>query len=116
MELRGRLLKRLQALRKVSNTTWGLGNHILAVTTHALLESIICYGMASTGARAGIEELRSLDTLFINRAARRVVGTNIVGRRRREMGGDCKAGTVPDHSPPGEIGLSRPKSRRSPTR
>ena len=32
------------------------------------------------------------------------------------MGVDCKLGTVPDRSPPVEIGLARPISKQSPAR
>ena len=80
LELRGRLIKRLQALRKASSTIWGLECRILAVTTHALLESIICYGLATTGGQAGDTELWEIVTLPLNRAARRVVRPNITTR------------------------------------
>ena len=85
VELRGRLVRRLQALRKVSGAVWGLENRILAVTAHALIESIIGYGMATTGAHATPQELREIDTRFLNKAARRVVGTNITIRTETMM-------------------------------
>ena len=76
-ELRGKLVERLQAMRKVSGAAWGLECRILAITTHALIESVVGYGLATTGAHVNEQELRNLDTLFLNKAARRAVGTHI---------------------------------------
>ena len=58
MELRGRLVRRLQALKKLSGAVWGLESRILAVTAHASIESIVQYGLATTGTHAGVQELR----------------------------------------------------------
>ena len=85
MEIRTKLAKRLQAMRKVSGTVWGLESRILAVTVHALLESVVGYGLATAGSRANALELRALDTRYLNRAARRVVGTNITMRTETLM-------------------------------
>ena len=57
----------------------------LATTTHALIESIIGYGLATTGSHTRAEELRAIDTRFLHRAARRVAGTNITMRKETLM-------------------------------
>ena len=62
LEQRGRLTRRLQALRKVSGSAWGLESRILATTAHALVESIVQYGLATTGAHASVQDLRRIDT------------------------------------------------------
>ena len=80
LEIRRKLTKRLQALRKASSTTCSLKCRILAVATHALLGGIECYGLATTGTHAGTMEMRRTDTLYLNRAARRVAGANVTMR------------------------------------
>ena len=77
LEMRRKLAKRLQALWKVSSTARGRKCRISSVTAHAPLKGIVCYGLSTTGPHVGIVELRRIDALFLNQAARRAVGTNI---------------------------------------
>ena len=55
VELQSKLARRPQAMRKVSGTVWGLESRILAVTAHALLGSVVGYGLATTGSRAMLQ-------------------------------------------------------------
>ena len=64
---------------------WRLESRILTVTAHALIESIVGYGLATTGSHAGIGELREIDARYLDRVARRVVGTNMTMRTETLM-------------------------------
>ena len=62
--------------RKVSNTSWGLETRILAMTTHALMESVAHYGLATFGGHiTKKKDVMVLGTMLLKRAARRVIGT-----------------------------------------
>ena len=47
-------IRRLSVLRRLGNATWELECSILPITEPALLESIVNYGLAKTGARASV--------------------------------------------------------------
>ena len=76
-EMKTELGKRLRIIDKVRNATWGLECRILASTSHVSVESVLCYGLATTGAHTNTQELGRVDTMALKRAARRVAGTNI---------------------------------------
>ena len=57
-DLRRTVAKRPNILPKVSNAAWGLERRILAVTTDALLESLLCCGLATVGKRGAAQKLR----------------------------------------------------------
>ena len=59
----------------------GLESRILPAATHALLESVINYGLAFTGSHVSTCELKKLATLLFHEAARKIVGTGITIRR-----------------------------------
>ena len=73
--------KRLQIVKRVSGTVWGMEARILAISTHALIESVVNYGLATTGSHVGQQILDKIDTGILNNAARKVIGTNIAARR-----------------------------------
>ena len=79
------LLKKLRVrsavLRKVSNTKWGLENRILTITVHALIESVIGYGLSLTGSSISVEDMEKMDTVVLNPMARRVTGLGYSARR-----------------------------------
>ena len=75
-----KVAKRLNVLSKVGSSARGFESRILAVTVHSLIESIINYGLAATGTHVDAYEMRRIDTQILNRAARKVVGTNITMR------------------------------------
>ena len=72
---------RMAAVRKVSNCTWGLENRVLATTVHALVESVINYGLTLTGSPISTDDLGRLDTMILNPVARRVTGVGYSIRR-----------------------------------
>ena len=49
---------------------------MLAETTRALLESLLCYELATVGEHGAAQELNKINSGILNRAARMVVGTN----------------------------------------
>ena len=59
----------------------GLETRILAITTHALIESVANYGLATFGSHITKKDENELDAILLNRAARRVIGTGITVRR-----------------------------------
>ena len=48
-ELRIKAIKRPTIISKVASTIWGMESRTLAVTAHALLESIVNYGLPVEG-------------------------------------------------------------------
>ena len=52
-----KLRKRMAVLRKASNATWGLGNRVLTMTAHDLVESVIGYGLTLTGSSTTAEDI-----------------------------------------------------------
>ena len=80
LEMRNKVAQRVRIRARASNTNWVMEYRILTVTTHALLESAPWYRLATSGARANLQELGRLDALLINRAARMLVGANITMR------------------------------------
>ena len=52
-EVRKKAAKRIHIIQRVSGTVWGMESRILAVSTHALVESVVNYGFATTGGRGG---------------------------------------------------------------
>ena len=72
---------RMAILRKVCNSTWGLGNGILTKTAHALIESLFNYGLTAIGPAAPTDEFGSIDKKLLNPAARRVTGVGYSARR-----------------------------------
>ena len=55
--------------------------HVLAITTHAPVESVINYGLVMTGPRATVQECRGIDKVAMNPAARKFTGTGYTTRR-----------------------------------
>ena len=72
---------RTAILQKVSNSVWGLENRILTITVHALLESIINYGLTVIGSAASTEDFESVDKTVLNPVARKVAGVGFSARR-----------------------------------
>ena len=68
-------------LRKVSNATWGLENRVLTITVHALVESVLGYGLSLTGSSTAQEDLVGVDATILNPMARRVTGVGYPARR-----------------------------------
>ena len=68
---------RLQTPTEASNTARGRECRVLAVSTHALLGSMLRYGLATFGTHTNTQELRRIDATVRNGAARRIIGTNI---------------------------------------
>ena len=65
----------------VSYIFWVLGNWMLPITAHALMESLLACGLMVTGSVARGGEFIRLDTQVLNRTARRVAGAGFsVGR------------------------------------
>ena len=65
----------------MANTLWGLETRILSITTHALIESVINYGLAVYGTHCMQETVEKMDSTVSNKAARRALGTGITIRR-----------------------------------
>ena len=80
-DMRSRAVKRLAVLGRVANTNWGLENRILSITTHSLVESLINYGSAVYGSHCGREQGEKIDSMILNKAARKVTGTGFATRR-----------------------------------
>ena len=76
-DLKTKTIRRLAILNKVSNTSWGLEARILGITTHALIESVVNYGLATVGAQIAGRREKAIDTELLNRAARRAIGTGV---------------------------------------
>ena len=80
-EVQKKATKRLQIVRRVSGTIWGMESRILAISTHAPIESVVNYGLAVTGNHVGQQALDKIDKSVLNIAAREIVGTNISAKR-----------------------------------
>ena len=60
-KMRSKIATILQVLAKVGNTMWELESRILSIMTHALIESIVCYGLATTGSRWTVKDASIAD-------------------------------------------------------
>ena len=80
-QLHRRAQQRLHTLRKASNSNWGLGNRVLTITAHALVESLLSYGSTTYGSAASGTKFHQLDTVLLNPKARRAVGPSMTVRR-----------------------------------
>ena len=80
-DIQMKLRVRRAILRKVGGTSWGLENRILTTTAHALVESVINYGLTIAGSSASEEDMRSLDTRVMNPVARHITGVSPTIRR-----------------------------------
>ena len=80
-ELQKKAVKRLHIVKRVAGTVWGMESRILAVTVHALIESIVGYGLACTGGHVSRQVLDKVDAGVLNIAARKVLGANISARK-----------------------------------
>ena len=58
-----------------------MGNRILTITVHALIESVIGYGLTLTGSSTTVEDLQQIDTTILIPIARRVTGVGYSIRR-----------------------------------
>ena len=79
--MRKKAAERIHIIRRASGTVWGMESRILAVSTHALVESVANSGLATTGGRGGKMALRKTDTAIMNVVAREVVGANMSARK-----------------------------------
>ena len=77
METRDRVARRLQVLAKVGSTMCSLACIILSAPTHALVERVLCYGLATTGKRTNMQQISKIDTTLLRKAAKKIVGTTI---------------------------------------
>ena len=66
--LKTKAANRMAGLRRVSNTTW-------AITTHALLDSFIKYGLAIYGAHIRLKNRDAIAFPIMTPGARRIVAT-----------------------------------------
>ena len=79
--VRSKAIRRRNIIRRVANSKWGLESRILAITTHALVESVINYGLTLTGSSISTDDMGRLDTMILNPIARRVTGVGYSIRR-----------------------------------
>ena len=75
-EAKAKARKRFVVLTKVGNAVWGMESRILSVTAHSLVESVVSYGLATTGKGWDESGAEQLDRAVLNKTARKVVGTN----------------------------------------
>ena len=54
-EAKAKAMERLAALTEVGNAVWGMESRILSATAHSLVESVVSYGLATTGKGWGNE-------------------------------------------------------------
>ena len=80
LERRRETIKRLRVLTKVGNIAWGLERRNLALTAHALLESVLNNDLATTGAHSEQREQKRNGTRILNGSAERNAGANICVR------------------------------------
>ena len=80
-DIRKRAAQRLAALNRVAHITVGLESRVRLITTHSLIESLINYGLAVYGAHCGKEQGGRIDSMILNKAARKIIGTSIAVRR-----------------------------------
>ena len=80
-ELQNKLRIRSSIMAKVGNSKWGLENRILTTTAHALLESLVNYGLTVTGSAATVRDFDMIDTKILNPIARRIAGVGYTIRR-----------------------------------
>ena len=73
--------RRFDIIKRAASASWGLESRIPAVTTHALVESIIVYGLAMTGSHATLQERQDIDKVAINPSARSKTGAGFTSRR-----------------------------------
>ena len=80
-EVQRKLRTRQAIIGRVGNTGWGLENRVLTTTAHALVESVLNYGLTITGSAMHETTFRSMDTAVLNPVARRVAGVGYSIRR-----------------------------------
>ena len=79
--LHSKATKKLSALNRVASSVWGFESRILSITVHALVESVVNYGLPVYGAHYGSHRAEEKDRSILNKAARKVAGTGISLRR-----------------------------------
>ena len=67
--------------RRVSNSMWGMGNSSIAITAHALIESLFNYGLTAPGSAFTVDDLGSIDKKFLDPVAGRVTAAGYSARR-----------------------------------
>ena len=72
---------RMSILRGLSGLSWGLETRILAITAHALMESVIGFGLTVAGSALSDKGFRQLDSRVLNPAARHIAGVSSTTRR-----------------------------------
>ena len=72
---------RLTILRRLSGLNRGPETRILAITEHALMESVIGYGLTNTGSALSRKDFRQWDTRVLNPVARHITGVSPATRR-----------------------------------
>ena len=80
-EMRLKASKRLSVLRRVANSMWGFGSGILSVTSHALIGSVVNYGLAVYGAHCSQQQADKVESALLHKAARKITGTSATVRR-----------------------------------
>ena len=68
-------------MTRVGNSRWGLECRILTITAHALIESMVSYGLTVTGSAATPKDVDNMDVQILNPTARRVAGVGMSARR-----------------------------------
>ena len=71
----------MAVFQKVSNSVWGLENRVLTISAHALIESLLNYGLTITGSAASMIEFGNIDKKIMNPIARRITGVGYSARR-----------------------------------
>ena len=85
METRDRVARRLHVLAKVGSAVWGLARITLSAPTHALLESVPRYGLATTGKRTNMQQISKIDTTLSHKTLKKIAGTTITMRTEIPM-------------------------------
>ena len=68
-------------LKEVSGRTWGAETNILRETHKVFIESVISYGLVTTGSGAYETETRKLDTCALNPPAKAITGASFSARQ-----------------------------------
>ena len=80
-EMYKKAVRRMAIINKVAHTKWGMESRILTVTTHALVESLVNYGLAVTGSNISTIDQSRVDSSILSRVARKIVGVGPTIRR-----------------------------------
>ena len=76
-EMSNKVAKRLSVISRVASTAWGLECRVLSISAHALLGSVINYGLAVYGTHCSIIQAEKIDSAVLNKVSRKITEVGV---------------------------------------